>query len=84
MSGNPFDDESANFYVLINGEEQYSLWPTFKQVPGGWTIVFGADGRAQRQACLDYVEQNWTDMRPKTLRDRMAAAASDSGADASS
>ena len=84
MSGNPFDDESANFYVLINGEEQYSLWPTFKQVPGGWTIVFGADGQAQRQACLDYVEQNWTDMRPKSLRDRMAASASGAGADASS
>lgn len=84
MSANPFDDESASFYVLINGEEQYSLWPTFKQVPGGWTIVFGADGGAARQACLDYVDQNWTDMRPKSLRDRMAAAHGDPGDDASS
>ena len=75
MSGNPFDDESANFYVLVNDEEQHSLWPTFKQVPAGWAVVFGADGQAARQECLDYVEQNWTDMRPKSLRDRMAAAA---------
>ena len=71
MSGNPFDDDTATFYVLVNDEEQHSLWPTFKQVPGGWTIVFGADGQTGRQACLDYVEQNWTDMRPKSLRLRM-------------
>ena len=48
MSGNPFDDETASFYVLVNDEEQHSLWPTFKQVPGGWTIVFGADGEASQ------------------------------------
>ncbi|MDX1892206.1 MbtH family protein [Mycolicibacterium sp. 050158] len=84
MSGNPFDDESATFYVLVNAEEQYSLWPTFKQVPGGWEIVFGAGGDATRQACLDYVEQTWIDMRPKSLRDRMAAAQRASGVDASS
>ena len=82
MSGNPFDDETANFYVLVNGEDQHSLWPTFKQVPGGWTIVFGADGGAGRQACLDYVDENWTDMRPKSLQLRMAAASP--GADSTS
>jgi len=71
MSGNPFDDEAAKFYVLVNDEEQHSLWPTFKQVPGGWTVVFGADGQAGRQECLDYVEQNWTDMRPKSLIEEM-------------
>ncbi len=76
MSGNPFDDENATFYVLVNDEEQHSLWPTFKQVPGGWTTVFGADGQASRQACLAYVEASWTDMRPKSLRLRMAAAGS--------
>jgi uncharacterized protein YbdZ (MbtH family) len=76
VSGNPFDDETATFYVLVNDEDQHSLWPTFKQVPGGWSIAFGADGQAGRQACLDYVELNWTDMRPKSLRERMAAAGS--------
>jgi MbtH protein len=84
MSGNPFDDESANFYVLVNSEEQHSLWPTFKQVPGGWTVVFGDDGGAGRQECLDYVERSWTDMRPKSLQLRMAAAAGSSGADVTS
>jgi uncharacterized protein YbdZ (MbtH family) len=84
MSANPFDDESGTFYVLVNGEEQYSLWPTFKQVPGGWTVAFGADGGTTRQACLDYVDQTWTDMRPKSLRDRMTAAGRATGDDASS
>ena len=82
MSGNPFDDETASFYVLVNNEDQHSLWPRFKQVPGGWTIVFGADGGASRQACLDYVDANWTDMRPKSLQLRMAAASP--GADSTS
>jgi uncharacterized protein YbdZ (MbtH family) len=82
MSGNPFDDETASFYVLVNSEDQHSLWPTFKQVPGGWTIVFGADGGVSRQACLDYVDENWTDMRPKSLQLRMAAASP--GADSTS
>jgi uncharacterized protein YbdZ (MbtH family) len=76
MSGNPFDDENGIFYVLANDEEQYSLWPTFTPVPDGWTIVFGADGQSGRQACLDYVEGHWTDMRPKSLRLRMAAGTS--------
>jgi uncharacterized protein YbdZ (MbtH family) len=87
MSGNPFDDETATFFVLVNDEDQHSLWPTFKQVPGGWRVVYGADGHTSRQACLDYVEQNWTDMRPKSLRLRMAAAntaSSTSGAEVSS
>ena len=70
MSTNPFDDEDGRFYVLINDEEQYSLWPTFAEVPQGWRVVFGEESRA---ACDEYVEQNWTDMRPKSLRDAMEA-----------
>ncbi|GAS94988.1 protein mbtH [Mycolicibacterium canariasense] len=84
MSGNPFDDETGTFFVLVNDEEQHSLWPTFKQVPGGWSVAFGADGQTSRQACLDYVEQNWTDMRPKSLRLRMAAAGGSALGDGSS
>jgi MbtH protein len=71
MSTNPFDDDSGTFYVLINGEEQYSLWPTFARVPDGWRVVHGDDGRTGRQECLDYVDEHWTDMRPKSLRDAM-------------
>ncbi|GGS19383.1 protein MbtH [Streptomyces aureoverticillatus] len=70
MSSNPFDDADGQFYVLVNDEEQHSLWPSFSEVPDGWRVVFGEAGR---QECLDYVEQNWTDLRPKSLRDAMAA-----------
>ena len=70
MSTNPFDDEDGRFYVLVNDEDQHSLWPTFADVPEGWRVVFGEDSRA---ACLEYVEANWTDMRPKSLREAMAA-----------
>ncbi|MRH87002.1 MbtH family NRPS accessory protein [Nocardia sp. SYP-A9097] len=66
---NPFDDEDAQFYVLVNDEAQHSLWPIFAAIPGGWTI---AHGPAQRRTCLDYVETHWTDMRPKSLADAMA------------
>lgn len=70
MSVNPFDDESGRFFVLINDEEQYSLWPAFAEIPNGWRVVFGEDGRAE---CLDFVEKRWTDMRPKSLRVAMEA-----------
>ncbi len=66
---NPFEDENGVYHVLINGEEQYSLWPSFKEVPQGWRIVKKSDTRA---ACLEFINQNWTDMRPKSLIDRMA------------
>jgi protein arginine N-methyltransferase 1 len=66
---NPFDDESAEFYVLVNEEQQHSLWPAFAAAPDGWTVATGPDGR---QNCLDYIEANWTDMRPKSLADAMA------------
>lgn len=72
MSSNPFDDENATFFVLVNDEDQHSLWPTFKQVPEGWRIVFGDDGGTGRQACLDYVDAHWTDLRPRSLRESMA------------
>ncbi|PPI99964.1 MbtH family protein [Nocardia nova] len=70
MSTNPFDDDNGRFSVLINPEEQYSLWPVFAEVPDGWSVVFGEDSR---DACIEYIEKNWTDMRPKSLRDAMAA-----------
>jgi uncharacterized protein YbdZ (MbtH family) len=67
-SGNPFDDDDGVFFVLVNGEEQHSLWPAFADVPAGWRVVFGA---ASRRECLDYVDENWTDLRPKSLREAM-------------
>jgi uncharacterized protein YbdZ (MbtH family) len=69
MSTNPFDDDSGAFLVLVNDEEQHSLWPAFASVPAGWRAVYGEAGRAE---CLDYVDRNWADMRPKSLRAAMA------------
>ncbi|MFC0105617.1 MbtH family protein [Kibdelosporangium aridum] len=69
VATNPFDDEGGKFYVLVNEERQHSLWPSFVAVPDGWNVAFGEDGRAE---CLEYVEQNWVDMRPKSLRDAMS------------
>jgi MbtH protein len=61
---NPFDDNEGTFLVLINQEGQHSLWPEFAPVPAGWDVVKTADTRA---ACLAYVDENWTDMRPLSL-----------------
>jgi MbtH protein len=66
---NPFEDENGVYHVLVNEEGQHSLWPTFTAVPNGWTIVHGSDSRA---ACLDYINQHWTDMRPNSLIKAMA------------
>lgn len=66
---NPFDNENGTFFVLVNSEGQHSLWPTFADVPAGWKVVFGEDAR---QACLDYIEKNWTDLRPKSLVEEMS------------
>ncbi|ABQ74170.1 mycobactin NRPS accessory protein MbtH [Mycobacterium tuberculosis] len=68
MSTNPFDDDNGAFFVLVNDEDQHSLWPVFADIPAGWRVVHG---EASRAACLDYVEKNWTDLRPKSLRDAM-------------
>lgn len=64
MATNPFDDENGTFYALVNEEGQYSLWPSFATVPAGWTVAHGA---RSRQSCLDHIEEQWTDMRPKSL-----------------
>ncbi|MFB7171722.1 MbtH family protein [Streptomyces sp. NPDC056254] len=64
MSTNPFDDDEGRFLVLVNDEGQHSLWPSFADVPGGWTIALGENTRG---ACLDFVEANWTDLRPRSL-----------------
>lgn len=66
---NPFEDPDGRYFVLINDEAQYSLWPTFAEVPAGWRVVHDED---TRDACLAYVEENWTDMRPRSLVEAMA------------
>lgn len=65
---NPFEDPDATYVVLVNDEGQHSLWPSFAEVPAGWTVAKDED---TRQACLDYINGNWTDMRPKSLIEAM-------------
>ena len=60
-----FDRDDATFLVLVNHEEQYSIWPDYKPVPGGWRT---ASFSGNKQACLDHIERVWTDMRPLSLR----------------
>jgi uncharacterized protein YbdZ (MbtH family) len=61
---NPFEDDDAQYLVLVNDENQHSLWPSWIEVPAGWSTVYGED---LRQGCLAYIEANWTDIRPASL-----------------
>ncbi|MFG2977964.1 MbtH family protein [Streptomyces sp. NPDC048331] len=61
---NPFDDEEGAFLVLVNDENQHSLWPAFNAVPAGWKVAYGQE---TRKNCLEYVSAHWTDMRPTGL-----------------
>lgn len=58
------------YQVVLNHEEQYSIWLAGRAVPDGWRLE-GKEGT--RQECLDYIEEVWTDMRPLSLRQHMAA-----------
>lgn len=62
--------DDATYRVLINDEDQYSLWPAHLDVPAGWR----PDGpTGTREECSAYVDEVWTDMRPRSLRDHMDA-----------
>jgi MbtH protein len=65
MSNDAEIDDSPH-QVVINDEEQYSIWPLDRALPPGWHAV-GKQGA--RRACLEYIDEVWTDMRPKSLRD---------------
>jgi MbtH protein len=60
----------AQFEVLVNNEEQYSLWPRDKAVPAGWR---SAGKQGSKAECLAYIDEVWTDMRPLSVRARAAA-----------
>jgi MbtH protein len=66
---NPFEDDTAPYVVLVNEEGQHSLWPTFAAVPDGWNEVFCSDNRKE---CLEFIDRNWTDIRPKSLIEAIA------------
>jgi MbtH protein len=62
------EEDTRDYQVLVNSEEQYSLWLAGQAVPNGWRQV-GPTG--QKQICLDYVKEVWTDMRPLSVRKAM-------------
>ncbi|GAA2745831.1 MULTISPECIES: MbtH family protein [Kitasatospora] len=65
------DSDDTQYLVVHNDEEQYSIWRADRELPAGWH----AEGtRGPRQNCLDHIDRVWTDMRPLSLRRRMAAA----------
>ncbi|MDN3609926.1 MbtH family protein [Vibrio ostreicida] len=63
------DSPDTEFTVVINTQQQYSIWPTYHSVPNGWSEV-GVKG--DKQTCLDHINKVWVDMRPKSLRDALA------------
>jgi len=64
------DSVGERYLVVLNDEEQYSIWPEGREIPLGWR----AEGTAgTKDECLAHIEKIWTDMRPKSLRERLAA-----------
>lgn len=59
------DEDSTIYKVVINHEEQYSIWPEGKSIPLGWRE---AGKRGTKAECLAFIEDVWTDMRPLSLR----------------
>jgi MbtH protein len=66
------DEDVRTYRVVVNQEEQYSIWLATKPVPLGWNEV-GREGT--KSECLAYIEEVWTDMRPLSLRRAMNADA---------
>src|SRR5262245_44202659 len=73
MSLHDSDKEDTTIYkVVVNHEEQYSIWPDYKEMPLGWRDV-GKSGL--KPECLAYIKEVWTDMRPLSLRKHMEEVA---------
>lgn len=64
------DSDDATFLVVVNDEEQYSVWLADMDVPAGWRAT-GVNGT--KQECLRHIEQVWTDMRPRSVREQLDA-----------
>jgi MbtH protein len=62
------EEDNTQYKVVINHEEQYSIWPLDKMNPKGWRDAGKSGSKAE---CLAYIEEVWTDMRPKSLREQM-------------
>ena len=62
------DEDTTTYLVVVNHEEQYSIWPDFKPLPLGWR---DAGKKGPKADCLAYIKEVWTDMRPLSLRRKM-------------
>ena len=62
--------EDVIYKVVINEEEQYSIWMEYKELPLGWK---GVGIKGSKDECLAYIKENWTDMRPLSLRKALSA-----------
>jgi len=67
--------DSTIYRVVVNDEEQYSIWPADRELPAGWSDAGQQGAKAE---CLEYIARVWTDMRPKSLRDADSQAGSSS------
>lgn len=73
----PGEAEDTTLYtVVINHEEQYSIWPANRETPAGWNVV---GEPCLKSACLERIKEVWTDMRPLSLRKKMEEAAQGNG-----
>ena len=62
-------EDTREYQVVVNHEEQYSIWFVDRELPLGWKA---AGKQGTKQECLGFIEEVWTDMRPLSLRDKMA------------
>lgn len=65
-------EDRAVYAVVVNHEEQYSVWPAERELPRGWRA---AGKQGTKQECLAFIKTAWTDMRPLSLRKKMDSAA---------
>jgi MbtH protein len=59
------NDDHREYLVVVNHEEQYSIWPASRKLPAGWRAAGSPDSK---ENCLAHIDQVWTDMRPLSLR----------------
>jgi MbtH protein len=65
------DDDRGIYRVVVNHEEQYSIWPSERENPPGWTDVGMAGSKEQ---CLAYIDEVWQDITPRSVREGKGAA----------
>ena len=72
MARDDADDDKTIYKVVVNHEEQYSIWAADRDIPTGWR---DAGKQGTKAECLAHIKEVWTDMRPLSLRKKMEGAA---------